>query len=174
MTEVFEFALNRLVTIKFTVDDDASTPILAHDRLISRSQIDDAKACMAKAHTPVFRNPVSLTIGSTMKKAMGSPMQRCFRYGKAAREKCYDSAHYCYSIRCEAQRIPDLREKYQHLLPNGVATNRAPTAFVELLKIHSEASLLQPNELHCSRPSLRRSLKLSKGCQNVAPKVVKD
>src|SRR5215469_4479765 len=102
MTEVFEFALNRLVTIKFTVDDDPSTPILAHDRLISRSQIDDAKACMAKAHTPVFRNPVSLTIGSTMKKAMGSPMQRSFRYGRAAREKCYDSAHYCYSIRCEA------------------------------------------------------------------------
>src|SRR5215469_8826741 len=104
MTEVFEFALNRLVTIKFTVDDDPSTPILAHDRLISRSQIDDAKACMAKAHTPVFRNPVSLTIGSTMKKAMGSPMQRSFRYGKAAREKCYDSAHYCYSIHCEARR----------------------------------------------------------------------
>src|SRR5215469_16876039 len=101
MTMALKLAMNRLVAIKFTVDDNASTPVFAYDRLISGGEVNDTKACVAKSNATVFRNPMPLAIRAAMKKALSSSMQRCLRYRKSAREKCYDSAHYCYSRCCK-------------------------------------------------------------------------
>src|SRR5215469_18932553 len=104
---------------------------------------------------------------------------------EVAPAETWDRTYPCSSCRSHARDWLSPKAVWRNSVPGSRLASAPPTKWCcyksgayrvrrTALNVHSEESLLQPNELHCSRPSLRRSLKLAKGCPNIAPKVVKD
>src|SRR5690349_18755882 len=93
MSRLLEFALDLFVSVELAVDDDVDRAVFIGDRLIARSQIDDAEPRMAERHAAVVRTPVTLPIGPAMMQAPGGALEVRDRHRLAPRIDCDDSAH---------------------------------------------------------------------------------
>ena len=71
MPALFKFSLDRFMPVEFAVHDDASTLILASDRLISSCKVNNAKSRMAQSNSLILCDPVPLRIGTSVIETLG-------------------------------------------------------------------------------------------------------
>src|SRR5207244_5638021 len=76
VSSLFEFFLDRLVTVEFAIHDDPKRFVFVGDRLISSRQVDDAQPCVPQTNSTVGRDPVALSVRAAMTETPGRPLQR--------------------------------------------------------------------------------------------------
>jgi hypothetical protein len=85
--------LDRLITIKLAVYDNAQPFVFVCDRLISGREVDDAKTRMPERSPTIRRDPVTLSIGTAMVEALGSFLDRPGWDRRTTGKNGHNSAH---------------------------------------------------------------------------------
>src|SRR5215469_18340033 len=88
-----KFVLDSLVVVKLAVDNYVLAFIFTRDRLVARSQVDDAKPGVTESYSPIGRDPMSLPVGTTVMESASSCLHRQGRDRFFVREQRDDSAH---------------------------------------------------------------------------------
>src|SRR5881396_3351734 len=95
---LFEFFLDRLVTVELTIHDDPKHFVFVGDRLISSRQVDDAQPRVSQTDSTVGRDPVALSVRAAMTETHCRLLQRLGANGAMLRKYRYNSAHTLLSL----------------------------------------------------------------------------
>ena len=99
MPGLFEFLLNRLITVEFAIDDDPKRFVFVGDWLISSRKVDNAQACVPETDSIVGCDPVALPIGAPMTQTPCRFLQQLGTNRAMLRKHGNNSAHvYCLSM----------------------------------------------------------------------------
>src|SRR5438128_11558145 len=79
VSSLFEFFLDRLVTVEFTIHDDPKGFVFVGNWLISGRQVDDAQPCVSEADSTIGCEPVALSVRAAMTETPCRPLQRLSR-----------------------------------------------------------------------------------------------
>src|SRR5436309_15874545 len=93
VSSLFEFFLDRLVTVEFTIHDDPKGFVFVGDWLISSRQVDNAQPCVSEADSTVWCDPVTLSVRTAMTKTHCRLLQRLDANRAMLRKYGYNSAH---------------------------------------------------------------------------------
>jgi hypothetical protein len=88
----FKFPLDGFITVELTVHDDADAAVLACYGLISSCKVDDAQPRTSESHSPVRCDPMPLSVGTAMIKALRRALHNGGRYRIATRQERDNSA----------------------------------------------------------------------------------
>src|SRR5690349_23505071 len=94
MSRLLELPLDLFVSVELAIHNKMDRSVFIRDRLIARSQINDAEPRMTERNAAVARNPLTLPIGPAMMQAPGGALDVRGRYRLASRIHCDDSAHF--------------------------------------------------------------------------------
>src|SRR5438093_7168637 len=109
VSSLFEFFLDRLVTVEFTIHNDPKCFVFVGDWLTSSGQVDNAQPCVPQTNSTVGRDPVALPVRTAMTETPCRPLQRLGANGAVLRKYRYNSAHILLSLRA-AHRM-----RYRHV-----------------------------------------------------------
>src|SRR5881396_4135560 len=90
---LFEFFLDRLVTVELTIHDDPKRFVFVGDWLISGRQVDDAQPRVSQTDSTVGCDPVALSVRAAMMETPGRPLQRLGSNRAMLRKHGNNSAH---------------------------------------------------------------------------------
>ena len=93
VSSLFEFFLDRLVTVEFTIHDDPKRFVFVGDWLISGRQVDDAQPCVSQTDSTVGGDPVTLSVRAAMTKTPCRALQRLGSNRAMLRKHGNNSAH---------------------------------------------------------------------------------
>jgi hypothetical protein len=93
VTAPLELALDALGVVQLAVDDDVHAAVFARDRLVARSEIDDAQSRVSESGATVRRDSLLLTVGPACSQAFGAALEIRWRYDSARGEHRNDPAH---------------------------------------------------------------------------------
>ena len=88
-----ELTLDSLIVVELPVHDDMSSLILAGDRLITGTKIDDAESRVSEPYASVRRDPGALAIGPALDQSTRRTFEIVWRDGSARRKQRDDAAH---------------------------------------------------------------------------------
>lgn len=75
VTAGLEIALDALVVVELAVDDDVGAVVLRGDGLVAGHEIYDAEPSVAQSDVAIRRDPVALTVGTAVIKALSCALK---------------------------------------------------------------------------------------------------
>src|SRR5439155_22065306 len=93
VSSLFEFFLDRLVTVEFTIHDDPKRFVFVGDWLISSRQVDNAQPCVSQTDSTVGCDPVALSVRTAMMETPCRCLQRLSNNRAMLRKHGNNSTH---------------------------------------------------------------------------------